>query len=871
MYSLPEAMMNVITNCELKLDKQIISKELLMQTFADFLSQTIAKRKHNVGVVLHTGSVCFDVLAVTYSALANLITNRADVMDIIESLTVGDIVLYGKTKKERCVFEGFVDGAMFGPQYAGTKYILLTQGKGASNYIAEKSWRFIEPYNGNSKRLDGRGLRKKNTIRDDFFEEILGYEKENIPSVIDTSSVIVTSREEADRLIKGISIGFNGKEIQLLELVIASYFTDEDEYRYGGNTGKNEPIIKFTSKVSVARTLLLSKKGNTHLGLMILGNEILQRAASEIPELLNRKSLQYVYVCSSLDSISDISFVDDYEELEVFACTKDFLLEHTTPEVNSDNALTRELEQQANIVIDKKCEMMITDEQIITKDDYKSFRNNLLKVKRMEFESSDKDNFIVHAHSLMNMFITAPFSMERFCMAKDRGLIEVDEPGTKISNLVRWAESFLGGANLYAREIIESIQRVYERVKSDTPKQKWLREFLYTHAGKKVVVIVPKAYYITVLKDTGMFPYYATQRVTFATPGRFDNSNKYDYVVVLGDYNGKNFNAFRCNAAKNIISALYECETRGYRFKQKSVKNDYAKYQKKSTILLDFDDEEDFAITEDENEAIALSNEIEDFISSVALYSPISYSGYKGSNGSGAIIPTEIVAIASFDDETRAYFSKHYRGYVLDESSGTVKEEGALSFCEGDSIVFTQNNEETKDIVSAVLSQLILDGKLDENSTEKCRIANMWKDGLIEFMNANGYSARTVAQLMIADGATVQEPTILRWLDEDAHTVGPRSMESISHIGNITGIEIMKTQPEIVFEACREVRSIRRKILDQIGNAIVDKLSGKAPKPGTEFIYDRVDSLATIMQIENIVFTETTVPMNIANRPITVQ
>lgn len=75
--------------------------------------------------------------------------------------------------------------------------------------------------------------------------------------------------------------------------------------------------------------------------------------------------------------------------------------------------------------------------------------------------------------------------------------------------------------------------------------------------------------------------------------------------------------------------------------------------------------------------------------------------------------------------------------------------------------------------------------------------------------------------LLLKDGATVHEQTVLNWLDEDSHTVGPRNVDSIRHIGNITGVDELKDNPEEIFEACREIRSIRRKILDQVGTAVV--------------------------------------------------
>ena len=103
MNDVSSAMRNVLNKCEISVDGNIFSKEVLIQAYADFLSQTMEKRKHNVGVVLHSGSLCFDALIMTYAAITNLMFNQTSTGDMLESLSVGDIVLYGSKKKQRYI------------------------------------------------------------------------------------------------------------------------------------------------------------------------------------------------------------------------------------------------------------------------------------------------------------------------------------------------------------------------------------------------------------------------------------------------------------------------------------------------------------------------------------------------------------------------------------------------------------------------------------------------------------------------------------------------------------------------------------------------------------------------------------------------
>lgn len=541
-----ERIYEVFKKFEIRIQGQTISKEKLLKSFGQYLTQTFSKRDHNVGLIMHTGSVCFDAMLVTYAMIFNLISNKAETRDVINSFSEGDIVLYGQNKKSRYFFSGFADGSEFGTE-SGKKYIKLTQGGTSVNYIPEKSWRNIEPYNGDSVRMDGRGIRKKTSLRDDFFVEVLGFTKENIPSVLDTSCVIVAPRDRVDYLVKNISLIFDKKKISLLELATASYFTEEDEYRYGGNTGKNEPTLKFTAKVSAARQLLLSRRGNRHLGLIVLGEDSISRGSSELHELINRKSLQYVYLSSSINSELAFALTSDIEETEVFACTKDFLLENSTTDIAEINDYTLKLSKQVNTIIEKDNKLIVLEENGLQKEIVYEFKKIIIAIKRNEYSTDGKERFIMLAYSLMKLFVTAPFPMDRFSVTREKGIIDVSTPREKIKEMEVLLTEFPNDLREKATLIVHILEKVLEREENITAKYEWLRKYLYSHVGEKTAIVVPKAYYITILKGSGLFSDYFFRKKDFTTPNRFDNSQMYECVIVLGDYEGKAFNTWRTN------------------------------------------------------------------------------------------------------------------------------------------------------------------------------------------------------------------------------------------------------------------------------------------------------------------------------------
>lgn len=202
-------MNKIIEKCDVCINGSVVSKELLIKTFSSFVSSTIEDKQHNVGIVLHTGSVCFDAILLSFAAISNVLYNETNATDIVLSLQADDLVLCydgntGNSKPLKWIFKGFVNSVGDTPLMTPGKYIVLESDKNGRKYLPESRWTKIVPYFGSSKSMDGRGLRRESKKRYDFFRSVLGMEDAEIPRTVDTSTVIVMSREEANELVGSI-------------------------------------------------------------------------------------------------------------------------------------------------------------------------------------------------------------------------------------------------------------------------------------------------------------------------------------------------------------------------------------------------------------------------------------------------------------------------------------------------------------------------------------------------------------------------------------------------------------------------------------------------------------------------------------------
>lgn len=857
-----EIMRSVLGKCEILLESNVFSHEELIKSYIEFLSSTYEKKEHNIGVILHTGSACFDAMLLTYAAISNLLENEFDVEEFILSLSTGDLVLY---KNKRYEFEGIkvLDG--FTSEYAQLK------GDGVT-YVSRKYWNQISPYYGSSDRLDSRGLRKKNNVRECFFEEILGFAKERIPNVIETSTIVIMPRERADYLIENLMIRFGEKELRLLDLVTASYFTEGEEYPYGGNAGKTEPVIKFTSKVAVARQLLRSRNGNRHLGVIICGEETIFRSETELPELISRKALQYVYISTGIDSEYAIDLVKEHDSAEVFACTKQFL-SLNAKKVCVKNPITRELAKQVDIIKKRELEIhTINAPEFITWKEYSTFKQAIYNVRLNETDSTEKDDFIVQAYSLMKLFVTAVFSMSKIEEMILQDKIEIESPEKRINRFKIYIDSFQYNIKDSAYKAIDCLESMYLYLFDSSQKESELREILAKYHSKKVILVVPKAYYSQIIWELGLQEIMdVPENLMIITANRFKNSLICDVIISVGDISGKRFNIFRCNTAQKNIVLLYGIEEKVFKARQKGAEQyerllDGVFFMKKDRDDSGYDEN----IVDKEVEEMQLIEEnVEEYVEHLEEQIYLRTIESVGSFASSKTM-VEVVAMVTFESGEYALLTKNYKAYSFNEVTREVNEMSIESINEGDSLVFTQNSNATRDIVDSILNNRVKEKRISSKICDCYVKSKAWKMELVNYMQEKRILPKDVAKKMIANGVRVNEATIKRWLDEDSRMVGPQKLESIQQIALLTENEDMFENAEEYFDACRIIRSVRVMIRKQIGQAIIDKISGKGSCSNTDIadIYDTLDSMALVLQVKSVVPIKEMVSINLANRPL---
>lgn len=294
-------------------------------------------------------------------------------------------------------------------------------------------------------------------------------------------------------LIDHVSLRFNDKEAKLLDLVTASYFSENDDYPYGGNTAKTEPILKIAGKISVARQLVISKRGNKHIGIMVFGNETVSRSFSELPELLNRQSLRYIYVLMNMDCEYALALIREVSAPNVFLCSKDFLLSNSLPP-KAENKYVEELARQVSAVIDRNIEPY-TVNGWFSWDDYKAFKKAIFSIRNSDYIADEKEDFIITACYLINIFLTSVFKITELERCITAGILKIPSIEQRIDDLNAAIGSFPKALQEKAQSVVSFLESSYLFLMDNSEKENYLRAVLAENKDKHIAVVVPKSYY----------------------------------------------------------------------------------------------------------------------------------------------------------------------------------------------------------------------------------------------------------------------------------------------------------------------------------------------------------------------------------------
>lgn len=154
-------------------DDALISKESIINRYFSFFANLMDPSRRTVGFALHTGSVCFDVISVVAVGIGCLAYNISTNDDILERLSIDEMVMYNG---QRYRWKGTDHLDSFDSLYIKLEQDGVGKNGPSTRWLPyDRNKHLISPYYGDSKKTDGRGVKRQKTAARDFSRLYLVY------------------------------------------------------------------------------------------------------------------------------------------------------------------------------------------------------------------------------------------------------------------------------------------------------------------------------------------------------------------------------------------------------------------------------------------------------------------------------------------------------------------------------------------------------------------------------------------------------------------------------------------------------------------------------------------------------------------------
>lgn len=846
-------------------DGECISQNGASEKGIEFLSESFKKEDHNIAFWMHSGSVAYSINAFVVAVLANMIMDETSSNDTIENISIGTLVEYKKTDKKilKCEYIGKYEG---NDKTLVGMYMFKSK-DGGTIYLPKQRLYSITPYYGNSKSLSSIGLGKKTSMRVSFLKNVVGLNDLEISSIPGLSTVVYMKESVLDDILERTHIEIDDEKFMLRDLVRVTFYTATNEHRKAGNASNNEPAIKVSYNIDRIMELVADSQGTEIYGFVAFDNTVYKRYASDFERLLKRKKISYSWLISKYEYNEWLNgFLDgENKQLAILPYEHSFI-KKSYLKYSEDTRFNVLMNLELQISSKKKVDAILVPDVMPWKD-YRKIKD---KIRFVIKNSNDIDyiiSFARWAYSMLKFFNNALFTIqdyEKKLSVTGRQLIyQIEENEKKI-------ELFPGIIKEKAVEIISYIKSLYETFSNQNKKLDTLKKYISDNEFKKVLFVVSNNTFASLLKD------YVNSNMRFkkfnyriVTESKLENvyiGEKFDLVVYASLMNYESYHPYNNTLAPNTVVLVYDSQIRVFNkimrlceeFEKKV--NDYVK---NSSYV------EEVKYEKIEEDDYVLDKEFKDYF----IQSFVKNESYQGrgvaSNHDEYEHFLEAYKYGQFTDGYQIIFTKNYVAYVLDDEKGAI-EKKVDELLPGDELLFTINDNKTKDLVDELLENVCDSNKQLRN---EYGLSQSWKRTLRFIRNKEELTYGDLLKQFKKHGKSTTEQTIRSWIDVESHIVGPKTVEDYVYIGKVIGDRDMIDNPQIYYDAAASIRKTRIKLLKLIKYAMFydteNKTTDQIDSIFSYEIIEKIKEITVIKRLEDIKKIESfNIPIGRANTPI---
>lgn len=852
-----------------KVKFELRNKELVWEEYESisaqmfFSPQTVDKKNR---IIIHPGGELMLIISIIMSAFNDYIRNMIDpANNILEHLEIGDMV---EVNGYRAIYEGIKDNN-----------IILKYVDGSVYFPVDHSYK-MTGYNGCAKTINKMPTKKgvKRKVTKDVVSSIFNIDTKEFSNIIKYSTIIVAQKEKVYEIVNNLKIVYEGKKYDITSIFPFAYYSSADrQLDFAGNATKVEPIIKFTSKISVAQDIIQNNKDIKNV--TIIGEEIFRNNPTYLDWIIKRRSIENTNIVFEWSKMRNIEgLLENIENIEIYAWSKNAILD----KINLYHTKSYDKKISSCSCIQHKVIYNFVNKVIDIKklNNTENLDNKILVTRKLLKEISynmviddKRDEFLKLSYTLINLYEKSCFPLKVLEeMIEEERLIAVHPKQfiERLNELAKYLELYVfdSASISKGKYIIENLTFIRKVLYENNPKWYELIKAIRMAKFNKMILVVYKAYFIDVIRKC-LEMNKMTLSFEISTINRFNPNKMYDVIVIAGVYQGKNYDIINSSYNEKVIILPYLSESKLFAWinkKNSCLVNKIEKVNK----LVEYDSQE--VIDEINDMNIELEEEVKDLIDIEDIINDIiKKHGIIEGNFNTSVSRTDCVRVAIFESGEKAYFSKYFSPSLLDRSSEDIRDVNTEELSVGDELVFKKDEKDMdKDIIQDVIEKLLENSEFKKEYENKLMLSRYWKNALDNFMNENNYNENYISSQLLNYNVIRSPMAINTWLRFSKSTA-PDKQEVYYALANIIKDKFFMDKWKDIYEACSAIRKLNIRLKKYLGKCIVKSVVKEVKSDFDKIVEACVGDItkfAQIVQIEQLYDVQIEVPVYMINKLI---
>lgn len=741
----------------------------------------------------------FLLVSIIYNALKmsyyNVFQGGNDILDLIE---VGDMLQYNKLlcrlidKDDKNLVLQFKDGRITLPLNLRYK---------------------LSKYNGDATVLNKmQNKPMKNTKKTkNLLAEIMNINIDEMYKVSKKSLLIIENKQRINEIIRTIyiKIGDNPK-VALTEVFPMAYYSSVDNvYHYKGNTNKEEPIVKFTSKIYIANELC--KKMKDINSILFLPKKISNEDLSDLKEIERKKNINKV---SSVISPIELERQKGNQYLHEDFLVKDLIVDfNNIIDIKSFNE--RQLDYYKNY-INKNIQINVVKNKEINKI-IKVINKSCSILSKILMYDDDILKYVIICRKITKRLASVPIPLIKY-----DEIIESEYESETIKSLMyglkkkydKLLNRSISSENKERISIIySSIENLKDLITENNLKWHELRVIISSSNSENVLIVNDNKIVRMAIKGylNKLFPYKKNIIV-----GTRDTRNKggisFDKLIFTGLLEDNMYNNYVKYNAKSVRCIFYNFERKFFEYLKKKYisflenikeEDNYETYENR---IID----KEMYTDKDIEKELELETELDELIT-------IGYIPNFSSNFGSSQSTNECCKVVKFTDGKKAFITKQFKAYELDEDREEILVRKANELAPGQVLLFVNDIE--RDIVDSTIKDLLAIKKISDVYEVAYNYSKKWKSILKSYMDTNNYSYNELGKKLRNYGVKRTNATIRSWVVDSI--VGPQEEEIYMALAKMTGDRYLLENYNDIYNSCNMIRSFQIKVRKAIAKSLL--------------------------------------------------